>query len=171
VFAFAWGATNYKVGDGRPHGPGLLPADAGHSAGHRGRVAVMFKAMVVETEDGDKVGKWAWKPLFFIIVANLLFGVLLGGLPSIGLPAMGLIVAIYGLTFVASWPATSSTSRRCWSWPPSWRCCSYVASSWAAQAAVPGLARPSSRAERKNNTMELINNLSMGFGVAFTPRT
>ena len=37
-----------------------------------------------------------------MIGANLLFGVLLGGLPSIGLPAMGMIVAIYALTFVAS---------------------------------------------------------------------
>ena len=36
------------------------------------------------------------------IGANLLFGVLLAGLPSFGIPAMGLIVAIYGLTFVAS---------------------------------------------------------------------
>lgn len=31
-----------------------------------------------------------------------MFGVLLGGLPSIGLPSMGLIVAIYALTFIAS---------------------------------------------------------------------
>jgi hypothetical protein len=40
--------------------------------------------------------------LSFIIVGNLLFGVLLGGLPSIKLPAMGLIVAIYGTTLVVS---------------------------------------------------------------------
>jgi hypothetical protein len=31
-----------------------------------------------------------------------LFGILLGGLPSIGLPAMGLILATYGLTLVAA---------------------------------------------------------------------
>ena len=64
--------------------------------------AISFKAMVVETEGGEKIGKWAWKPLGYVIGANLLFGVLLGGLPSIGLPAMGLIAAIYGLTLVAS---------------------------------------------------------------------
>jgi Tripartite tricarboxylate transporter TctB family len=58
--------------------------------------------LVVETADGDKIGKWAWKPLSLIIAANLLFGVLLGGLPAFGIPAMGLIVAIYGLTIVAS---------------------------------------------------------------------
>jgi hypothetical protein len=63
---------------------------------------IMFKALVVETADGDKIGKWAWKPLFFIIVGNLLFGVLLSGLPNLGIPGMGLIVAIYGVTFVVS---------------------------------------------------------------------
>jgi len=32
----------------------------------------------------------------------VLFGILLGGLPSLKIPAMGLIAAIYGLTVVAS---------------------------------------------------------------------
>ena len=40
--------------------------------------------------DGDKIGKWAWKPLFFILAANFTFGILLAGLPSFGIPAMGL---------------------------------------------------------------------------------
>ena len=35
-------------------------------------------------------------------VPNLLFGVCLGGLPSIGIPAMGMMFGIYVLTFVAS---------------------------------------------------------------------
>mgnify|MGYP000093043136 CR=1 FL=1 len=56
----------------------------------------------VETEGGDKIGKLAWKPLGYIIAANLLFGILLGGLPSIKLPAMGLVLAIFGVTIVAS---------------------------------------------------------------------
>ena len=51
---------------------------------------------------GDKIGKWAWKPLCLIILANLVFGALLAGLPYFGLPAMGLIVAIYALVFIAS---------------------------------------------------------------------
>jgi hypothetical protein len=37
-----------------------------------------------------------------VIAANLVFGVLLGGLPSIGLRPMGLIVAIFALTIIAS---------------------------------------------------------------------
>jgi hypothetical protein len=52
--------------------------------------------------DGEKIGSIAWKPLFFIIAANLVFGACLGGLPSIGLPPMGLIVGIFALTFIAS---------------------------------------------------------------------
>ena len=63
---------------------------------------ITFKALVVETEGGDKIGAWAWRPLFFIIAANLIFGVLLAGLPRFGIPAMGLIVGIYALVFVAS---------------------------------------------------------------------
>jgi hypothetical protein len=63
---------------------------------------VIFESLVVETEDGEKIGKWAWRPLFFIIAANLAFGVLLGGLPSVRIPAMGLIAAIYALTIISS---------------------------------------------------------------------
>ena len=65
-------------------------------------VVITFQSLVVETEDGDKIGTWAWKPLLFIIAANLLFGLMLGGLPSVKIPAMGMIAAIYALTFVSS---------------------------------------------------------------------
>ena len=99
--AFAWGATTYKVGDGARMGPGYFPLMLGVLLAILGAV-ITFKAMVVETEGGDRIGAWAWKPLFFIITANLVFGVLLGGLPSIKLPAMGLIVGIYALTFIAA---------------------------------------------------------------------
>ena len=99
--AFAWGATTYNVGDASRMGPGYFPLLLGIILAALGAL-VIFNSLVVETEGGDKIGKWAWRPLCYIIAANLLFGVLLGGLPSINLPAMGLIVAIYVLTFVAS---------------------------------------------------------------------
>jgi Tripartite tricarboxylate transporter TctB family len=99
--AFAWGATTYSVGEGARMGPGYFPLMLGILLAILG-AAIMFTALVVETPDGDKIGAWAWKPLSFIIGANLLFGILLGGLPSIKLPAMGLIAGIYGLTIVAS---------------------------------------------------------------------
>lgn len=99
--AFAYGATNYSIGSGARMGPGYFPMLLGILLAVIGGF-VMFKALTVETQDGEKIGKWAWKPLFFIIAGNLLFGILLGGLPSSGVPAMGLIMAIFGTTIVVS---------------------------------------------------------------------
>jgi len=99
--AFAWGATTYNVGEGARMGPGYFPLMLGILMTVLGMV-ITFKALVIEVEGGDKIGKWAWKPLVFVILANLIFGVLLAGLPSIKLPAFGMIVAIYALTFIAS---------------------------------------------------------------------
>ena len=99
--AFAFGATNYNLGTAARMGPGYFPLLLGIMLAIIG-VFIMFKSLTVETQDGEKIGKWAWKPLFFIIAGNVLFGILLGGLPSIGVPAMGLIVAIYGTTLVVS---------------------------------------------------------------------
>ena len=99
--AFAWGATTYNVGNGARMGPGYFPLMLGILLAVIG-IVITFKATTVETEDGDKIGAWAGKPLFFILAANFVFGILLGGLPSIGVPAMGLIVAIYALTYISS---------------------------------------------------------------------
>jgi hypothetical protein len=99
--AFAWGATNYSIGVGARMGPGYFPLMLGILLAILG-VIITFTALVVETEDGEKIGSIAWKPLGFIIGSNVLFGILLAGLPKIGIPAFGLIVAIYGLTFVAA---------------------------------------------------------------------
>ena len=99
--AFAWGATNYNVGTGARMGPGYFPLMLGVLMALVGAV-ITFTALVIETEDGDKIGKWAWRPLFYIIAANVVFGVLLAGLRDFNVPAFGLIVAIYALTFIAS---------------------------------------------------------------------
>ncbi len=99
--AFAWGATNYTIGTGARMGPGYFPLMLGILLAILGLI-ITFTALVVETEDGDRIGTIAWKPLGFIIGANILFGILLAGVPRLGIPAFGLIVAIYGLTFVAA---------------------------------------------------------------------
>lgn len=98
--AFAWGATNYQIGNGARMGPGYFPLLLGILLAIIGGI-LTFKALVVETEDGEKIGSWAWKPLIFILLANVLFGIMIGGLPSIGIPSMGLIVGIFVLTLVA----------------------------------------------------------------------
>lgn len=99
--AFAWGATTYSIGQGARMGPGYFPLMLGILLAILGLV-IVFGALVVETEDGEPVGRIAWKPLGFIIGSNILFGVLLAGVPSLGIPAFGLVVAIYGLTFVSA---------------------------------------------------------------------
>ena len=108
--AFAWGATSYPIGEGALMGPGYFPLLLGVLLTGLGAF-ILFGALVVETEDGEPIGKWAWKPLGFIIAANLLFGVLIGGLPSIGLPAMGLVAGIVGLTVVSALAGEEFNSR------------------------------------------------------------
>ena len=99
--AFAYGATSYNIGTGARMGPGYFPLSLGVLLALLGSL-IMLKSLVVETADGEKIGGWAWKPLLYIICGNVLFGILLGGLPSLKLPAMGLIAAIYGTTIVVS---------------------------------------------------------------------
>ena len=86
--AFAWGASTYNIGNGARMGPGYFPLMLGVLLALLGGL-ITFKALVVETIDGEKIGKFAWKPLFFIITANLVFGACIGGLPSIGHAASG----------------------------------------------------------------------------------
>jgi hypothetical protein len=99
--AFAWGANDYRVGTGARMGPGYFPLILGILLAIIGG-AISIKALVVETEDGEKIGALAWRPLFFVISANLVFGIALAGLPVIGIPAMGMVAGIYALTFIAS---------------------------------------------------------------------
>ena len=98
--AFAIGAGAYSMGESARMGPGYFPRMLGIVLLLLGAF-IVFASLVVETEDGEKIGKWAWRPVTFVIGANLAFGVLLAGLPSIGLPGMGMIAAIYGLTILS----------------------------------------------------------------------
>ncbi len=99
--AFAWGSSSYSIGTGARMGPGYFPMVLGVLLAVLGLI-VTITALIVETPNGNPVGSIAWKPLVFIIAGNLVFGASIGGLPSIGLPPMGLIFGIFALTFVAS---------------------------------------------------------------------
>lgn len=134
--AYAIGATNYKIGEGARMGPGYFPLMLGVLLAILG-VVVIFKAMVVETMDGDKVGSIAWKPLFFIIAANLAFGVLLGGLPSIGFPSFGLIVAIYALVPIAAYAGDEFKLKEVLILATILAVLSYVAFIWALKLQFP----------------------------------
>jgi hypothetical protein len=98
---FAWSASHYSIGNAAKMGPGYFPLLLGALLTVLGGVLV-FKALVFETEDGGRIGPWAWRPVVFIVLANLVFGVLIGGLSSVGIPPMGLVLAIFAVTILSA---------------------------------------------------------------------
>lgn len=82
-------------------GPGYFPFMLGILMTLVG-VLVSSNALAITTSSEEKIGKWAWRPLFYVIAANVVFGVLLAGVRDVGLPAFGMIAGIYALTFIAS---------------------------------------------------------------------
>ena len=91
--AFAWGATSYNIGTGARMGPGYFPLILGILLAVIGLV-ITFKATTTETADGDKIGKWAWKPLSMITATVAIFGWTL--------PHIGMVIALPILVVVAS---------------------------------------------------------------------
>lgn len=102
---FAIGATNYTIGDASRMGPGYFPMLVGTLLAILG-VIIILQALIVETPDGDPIGHWVWRPLVYVILANFLFGILLGGIPTLGIPPTGLIIGIIVLTIVAAMAGT-----------------------------------------------------------------
>ena len=99
--AFAVGAREYSVGTAARMGPGYFPLMLGVILAVLG-VLVTLKSFGDRLQEGEEIGSIAWRPLLFIIGSNLAFGVLLGGLPSIGLPPFGLVLAIVALVVLAA---------------------------------------------------------------------
>lgn len=99
--AFALGATNYTVGSAARMGPAYFPLMLGILLGVLG-TGVVIASLVSGRPDGAPIGRIAWKPLLLVVGANLAFGVLLGGVQTIGLPAMGFIAAIFAAVVVSS---------------------------------------------------------------------
>ena len=88
--AFAIGATEYNIGTGARMGPGYFPLILGVILGLIGSV-IAFKATLNGPGDGDPVGKWAWRQILFVLGANFAFGILLVGLPALGILGFGQI--------------------------------------------------------------------------------
>jgi hypothetical protein len=99
--AFALGATNYTIGTAARMGPAYFPLMLGIMLALLGAV-VAAKSLVSGRADGAPIGRIAWKPLLLIVGGNLCFGVLLGGIQTVGVPAMGLIVAIFAVVVISS---------------------------------------------------------------------
>lgn len=82
---FAWGALNYSFGNSARPGPAYFPFGLGVLTAILGAF-VLFSALTVETDDGDKIGNIAWKPLLIIVGSVVLFGILL--------PRLGMIITL-----------------------------------------------------------------------------
>ncbi|WP_310462057.1 tripartite tricarboxylate transporter TctB family protein [Sphaerotilus sp.] len=97
--AFAIGSLEYSFGSSARPGPAYFPFGLGVAMAILGGM-VLFKALTVDTADGEPIGKWAWKPLCMIVGALLVFG---WGLPRLGmvitLPLLIIISAMAGDEF------------------------------------------------------------------------
>lgn len=91
--AFAWGALSYSFGSSARPGPGYFPFGLGILMAILGAV-VLFGSLTVESEDGGRIGAWAWRPLLIVVFSLLGFGFLL--------PRLGMVVTLPLLVFVVS---------------------------------------------------------------------
>ena len=82
---FAWGALNYRFGTSAQPGPGYFPFGLGIALALLGAFT-LFQALTIDTDDGEPVGRMAWKPLIVILGSIVLFGLLL--------PRLGLVIAL-----------------------------------------------------------------------------
>ena len=91
--AFAWGSTNYNFGSSARPGPGYFPFGLAVLMALLGAF-LFFESLTIETEDGERIGPWAWKPLIMITATVAIFGWML--------PHMGMVVALPILVIVAA---------------------------------------------------------------------
>jgi hypothetical protein len=91
--AFAWGSTEYSFGSSARPGPGYFPFGLGVLLALLGAL-VLFKALTIESAEGDPIGSIAWKPLLLIVGAIVMFG--------LALPKLGLVVTLPLLIFVSA---------------------------------------------------------------------
>ena len=90
---FAAGATNYSFGTSARPGPGYFPFGLGILLALLGAL-VLFKSLTIETEGGDPIGAFPWRPLGLITLSVVLFG--------FALPWLGMIIALPLLILIAS---------------------------------------------------------------------
>jgi hypothetical protein len=109
--AAAWIAPSLEIGSAERMGPGYFPLALGIALGALGGF-IAFTSLVFETEDGGAVPPWPIRPLTCVAAASVLFGVMLGGVPRFGVPPLGLVLAVYASTLVASLAADGFRFRQ-----------------------------------------------------------
>jgi hypothetical protein len=97
--SFSWGATNYSFGSSARPGPAYFPFGLGLLLAILGAL-VLFKALTIEVEGGDRIGAVAWRPLCIVVGSVALFGILLPWLGMfIALPILVVTSALAGDEF------------------------------------------------------------------------
>jgi hypothetical protein len=91
--AFAVGATEYSFGSSARPGAGYFPFGLGVLLAILGSM-VLFKSLTIESEDGDPVGAFAWRPLIVLVFAIILFG--------IALPRLGMAITLPLLIIISA---------------------------------------------------------------------
>lgn len=91
---FGLGALNYTFGTSARPGPAYFPFGLGMLQAIIG-VVILVESLTVETEDGEPVGSWAWRPLVASVLAIAVFAFTLPKLGMvIGLPLLIAIVSM-----------------------------------------------------------------------------
>ncbi|MBN8504663.1 MAG: tripartite tricarboxylate transporter TctB family protein [Burkholderiales bacterium] len=87
---FAYGSTQYDFGNSSNPGPGYFPFGLGVLLALLGAL-VLFKAMSIESRDGEPIGRIGWRPLLVVVGAIVLFALTL---PRLGLPIAVVLTAL-----------------------------------------------------------------------------
>lgn len=96
--AFAAGSImNYSFGSSARPGPGYFPFGLGILLAILGAF-VLFKALTIESEDGQPIGAIAWRPLLIVVAAIIMF--------AVALPRLGMIITLPLLIIVSSLAST-----------------------------------------------------------------
>lgn len=98
---FALSSTRYAIGEASDMGPGYFPLLVSVLAIVVG-LALVGTSLGRTVEAAGQLTPLSVRPLVSVLSAVLLFGILMGGIPAIGLPPMGLFVAVFALVLVAS---------------------------------------------------------------------
>ncbi|MFT4192653.1 MAG: tripartite tricarboxylate transporter TctB family protein [Comamonas sp.] len=110
VVALAFGVAavrHYPLGSAASMGPGYFPLLLSGVLALLGVVALVqglrMRAQRIEETAATPPRRFAWRPVFFVLLANAAFGLLIEGVPALGIPAGGLVVSTYAVVFIASW--------------------------------------------------------------------
>ena len=133
--AFAIGAMNYSMGPNCPAGAPCatsLYARFTQLSAHPGAgyfplglsvimtfigAVILFESLLIETEDGERVGSIAWRPLLVIVAAIAVFGALLEPLGLfLSIPVLIVMTSFAGDEF--HWPGVliSAATLTAFSW-------------------------------------------------------